>query len=98
MESEEIIEVVESIKGSTIKKFLYNDGEVKVPAGWLIDQAGWKGHRNETVGIHNKQALVIVNHHQGTQADILSLAKSVQDSVFKKFKVSLDIEPVVVHG
>lgn len=68
----------------------------KLAAAWLIDQAGWKGFRNETVGVHDKQALVIINHNHGTQEDILSLAKSIQDSVFKKFEVNLEIEPVVI--
>lgn len=71
-------------------------GEYKLAAAWLIDQAGWKGFRNDHVGIHDKQALVIVNHNQGTQTDILSLAKSLQDTVYEKFKVSLEIEPVVI--
>ncbi len=71
-------------------------GEYKLAAAWLIDQAGWKGFRNNHVGIHDKQALVIVNHKQGTQADILSLAKLVQDSVSKKYNVSLEIEPIEV--
>ena len=71
-------------------------GEFKLAAAWLIDQAGWKGYRNNHVGIHDKQALVIVNHNQGTQADVLSLAKLVQDSIYKKFGVSLEIEPIEV--
>ena len=71
-------------------------GEFKLAAAWLIDQAGWKGYRDRHVGIHDKQALVIVNHNQATQADILSLAELVQDSVSKKFGVALEIEPVVI--
>tara|TARA_R110002073_G_scaffold25430_1_gene84362 strand:+ start:18010 stop:19047 length:1038 start_codon:yes stop_codon:yes gene_type:complete len=71
-------------------------GKFKLAAAWLIEQTGWKGFRNSHVGIHDKQALVIVNHHQGTQTDILSLAASVQDSVSKKFGVSLEIEPIVI--
>lgn len=70
--------------------------EFKLAAAWLIDHAGWKGFRNSRVGIHDKQALVMVNHNQGTQEDILSLASLVQDSVSKKFGVSLEIEPVVI--
>lgn len=80
----------------TIVNYPQTSGNYKLAAAWLIDQAGWKGYRNATVGIHDKQALVIINHNQGIQDEILSLAKSVQYSVFKKFQVSLEIEPVVI--
>ena len=91
-------EQVEQLKKDfpNIVNYFLPSGEYKLAAAWLIDQAGWKGYRNETVGIHDKQALVIVNHNQGTQADILALAQSIQGSVSEKFKVSLEIEPVVL--
>lgn len=71
-------------------------GDFKLAAAWLIDQAGWKGFRNDRVGIHDKQALVVVNHNHGTQSDIVSLAKSVQNSVFDMFNVNLEIEPILL--
>jgi UDP-N-acetylmuramate dehydrogenase len=80
----------------TIVAYPLVSGDFKLAAAWLIDQAGWKGYRNNHVGIHDKQALVIVNHNQGSQAEILSLASLVQDSVSKKFNVVLEIEPVVI--
>mgnify|MGYP003636877348 FL=1 len=73
-------------------------GDFKLAAAWLIDQAGWKGYRNEYVGVHDRQALVIVNHNGGKQADILSLAEKIKVSVFKKFKVDLEIEPVLISS
>lgn len=73
-------------------------GFYKLAAAWLIDQAGWKGFRNAKVGVHDKQALVIINHHQGNQSDIIKLAKDIQKSVFNKFAVTLEIEPVLINA
>jgi len=68
---------------------------VKLAAAWLIDQAGWKGYRNSKVGIHNRQALVLINHSGGSGQDILALAKDVRESVQEKFGVELEQEPGV---
>ncbi|MDP4546464.1 MAG: UDP-N-acetylmuramate dehydrogenase [Marinobacter sp.] len=69
---------------------------VKLAAAWLIDQAGWKGFRNARVGIHNRQALVLINHSQGTGQDVLALAEDVRESVREKFGVELEVEPGIV--
>ena len=68
------------------------DGMVKVPAGWLIEQAGWKGWRNEHVGVYNKQALVLVHYGGGKGCDIVELAHKIQDSVEKKFGIRISPE------
>ncbi|MEL6535334.1 MAG: UDP-N-acetylmuramate dehydrogenase [Bacteroidota bacterium] len=65
------------------------DNQVKVPAGWLIEQAGWKGQRRGSIGVHNKQALVLVNHGGGKGAEIWQLAQDIQASVAEKFQISL---------
>jgi len=65
---------------------------VKVPAGWLIEQAGWKGKRVGEVGIHAKQALVLVNYGEGEGKDIISLSAQVQKSVKEKFGIELHPE------
>ncbi|MHA7926787.1 MAG: UDP-N-acetylmuramate dehydrogenase [Marinobacter sp.] len=69
---------------------------VKLAAAWLIDQSGWKGFRNARVGVHNRQALVLINHSGGTGADILELAETIRQSVADRFGVTLEMEPGIV--
>jgi UDP-N-acetylmuramate dehydrogenase len=71
-------------------------GKRKLAAGWLIDQCGFKGQRMGNVGVYENQALVLVNHGNGTAQDILGLAKRIQDKVRKEFGVSLEIEPNIL--
>lgn len=68
------------------------DGGIKLAAGWLIDNAGLKGHRIGGAMVHKNQALVIVNHQQATASDIVSLAKYIQSVVRDKYSVSLEPE------
>ena len=65
---------------------------VKVPAGWLIEQAGWKGWRNEHVGVYEKQALVLVHYGGGTGQDIVQLAQRIKNSVEAKFGIRISPE------
>lgn len=69
---------------------------VKLAAAWLIDQCGWKGFRNRRVGVHNRQALVLINHSRGTGEDVLALAGEIRESVKTRFGVELEIEPGIV--
>jgi UDP-N-acetylmuramate dehydrogenase len=73
--------------------YLQNDCKFKLAAGWLIEQAGLKGYRQGHVGVHTKQALVLVNYGGGTGDELCKLAKFVQSEVYKKF--NLKIEPEV---
>ena len=67
-------------------------GGVKVAAGWLIDQAGWKGHDRGTHGVHDRQALVLVHRGGAAGADLLQLSRDIQADVQSKFGVSLERE------
>lgn len=76
-----------------IPHYLQPDGRYKVAAGWLIDQAGWKGVRDGSVGVHARQALVLVNHGGARGEDILSLARRISDDVHARFGLELEMEP-----
>lgn len=65
---------------------------VKIPTGWLIEQCGWKGKRVGNVGVHEKQALVLVNFGGAKGEEILNLANQIIDSVFEKFGLKLTPE------
>ena len=73
-----------------------NDKLVKIPTGWLIDKAGWKGHRENHVGVWDKQALVLVHYGGGKPQEILDLMKKIQDSVYNKFKIEIKPEVNIV--
>ena len=75
-----------------IPKYELPNDKVKVPAGWLIEQAGWKGKRFGDIGCHEKQALVLVNYGDGNGKDIWDLAHKIQNSVNEKFGVRLTPE------
>ncbi len=77
-----------------------NDGSVKLAAGWLIEQAGWKGKQLGSVGMFHKQALVLVNYAEATLADVQATYRAVQQDVYGKFHLMLEPEPVLwsKHG
>ena len=68
-------------------------GQVKLAAGWLIEQAGWKGYREGDAGVHRLQSLVLVNHGQATGAQLHALACRIQADIHERFGVKLEMEP-----
>jgi UDP-N-acetylmuramate dehydrogenase len=76
----------------TIPSYPVSETTTKVPAGWLIEQAGWKGQRFGNVGVHAKQALVLVNYGGGKGEEIKDLSRKIQASVNEKFGIQLSAE------
>ena len=68
------------------------EGRVKLAAGWLIDRAGMKGRRKGAVGVHERQALVLVNHGGATGGEVIAFAHEVQERVREKFGIEIDTE------
>lgn len=79
-------------KCSNIPHYTVSETEEKVPAGWLIDQCGWKGKKIGRAGVHDKQALVLVNTGGATGAEIVYLAQEIQQSVKEKYGIELTPE------
>lgn len=76
--------------------YIVSETEVKVPAGWLIEKAGFKGKRFGDAGIHKNQALVLVNYGHATGQEILNVSKDIQATIFKQFGISIEAEVNVI--
>ncbi|HJY11478.1 MAG TPA: UDP-N-acetylmuramate dehydrogenase, partial [Flavobacterium sp.] len=79
-----------------MKYYEVSETEVKVPAGWLIEQAGFKGKRFGDAGVHKNQALVLVNYGNATGQEILAVSREVQKTVFETFGIHIEAEVNVI--
>lgn len=92
------IEIYEKAKANypEMPHYPVSETKVKVPAGWLIEQAGFKGKRFGDAGIHTKQALVLVNYGNATGSEIWAVAQNVQNTVKDKFGIEIEAEVNVI--
>ena len=78
--------------------YVVSEEVMKVPAAWLIDRAGWKGKRFGNYGVHDRQALVLVNHGGATGAELFDLSSRILESVHATFGIQLEREVNIIDG
>jgi UDP-N-acetylmuramate dehydrogenase len=83
-------------KHPKVPSYGVSNDAVKVPAGWLIEQAGFKGKRFGNCGVHEKQALVLVNYGNASGKEIYKLAQKIQETILHLFSISLEIEVNII--
>lgn len=89
------VQLAESIRARypSLVAYPQSEGQVKLAAGWLIEQAGWKGYREGDAGVHRLQSLVLVNYGQASGAQLHALAQRIQADILERFGVELEMEP-----
>jgi len=94
VERQQYLNIAEQYPG--MPHYEIDDNHVKIPAGWLIEQCGWKGKSLGRAGVYEKQALVIVNRGGATGEEIVNLAKTITNDVKNKFGISLNPETIII--
>lgn len=77
-------------------RYPHTAGRVKLSAAWMIDQCGWRGHREGDAGVSHEHALVLVNYGKATGRELWKLALQIQASVFERYGVRLEPEPLIL--
>ena len=88
-------EIIEA-EHNDVVAFKVDDNSVKIAAGWLIERCGWKGKRVGSVGTYPRHSLIIVNHNDGTGAEILEFAMRIKEEVESKFGIILEEEVNII--
>lgn len=94
LEKSEFLELQKSFPNAP--HYAVSDSKIKVPAGWLIEVAGFKGKRFNTYGVHNKQALVLVNYGNASGEDIYKLSQLIQKTILRLFNITIETEVNII--
>ncbi len=93
--SKSIFEAIQA-KHPEVPFFAEEGDMVKIPAAWLIEKAGWKGHRQGRVGVHEQQPLVLINLGGASGSEVVELARLIQDSIKNNFGIQLHPEVIYI--